>query len=148
MSNPVKPWQLYLSNLAMWRSDTRAMFVTKSYYGGFFKHFLFLQVWDRGTNTLSGGDPRMTISGRVSRDRRDNFGARLILAVANFFFHKDGPGDADPNEWPHGEGSDADRNLPNPAQEYAIVGTVLAYAAVVALFAYLGPIAAMYIGRP
>lgn len=83
-----------------------------------------LHIVDRGVNVLFGGDPKMTISGRVWRDRRDNLFARLINWFANLLFHKDGPHDKDPNDHPYGEGSENDRKLPQPWQGIAfLLGT-------------------------
>jgi len=116
--------RLYLSNWYHWWRETtggfaetwRDIFPTAR---AFWWRWFWQQLLDRGLNTLYGGDPYMTISGRVWRDRRHNVLLRAFNWLLSVVFHRDGPGDKD---WPHhGEGSSHDRTLPNPLQGVAIV---------------------------
>jgi len=86
--------KLYLANLRLWFRYTKQMIATRSYRsvggGTFWGQVLLLQILDRGTNTLAGGDPVMTLSGRLYRDRHDNAIAHFFNSLANFFFTNTG----------------------------------------------------------
>jgi hypothetical protein len=91
----MKDWNQYLANLHTWWNLKGNI---NEQRGGGLSQLLELGIWlDQMLNTLTGGDPRSTLSLRWNRDAAKKGPARIPNALANFFFHKDGP-------WDHGQG--------------------------------------------
>ena len=104
--------RLYFSNIGLWLKQFPV------YFWWVKDDPLDFSAWNRlilyhgldvGVNTFTGGDPRISLSLRFQRDRRQNVISRALRWIADTIFHPEGVDESYWKDW--GDDTEDNREL-------------------------------------